>query len=96
MRTTNTFGVHFIIRMNKCKNGQAPLYSRVVVSNQRVEISIGKSVKITDWNGKKGMLRGSRDEAKSLNHFLEEVRVRPKRLRTNFQEQTRKTTLYAS
>ena len=31
MRTTNTFGIQFIARMNKVKEGLAPIYVRVTV-----------------------------------------------------------------
>ncbi|MEQ9414530.1 MAG: site-specific integrase, partial [Cyclobacteriaceae bacterium] len=74
MRTTNTFGIQFITRMNKIKNGLAPIYVRVTVDARRVEISLKRYVNPKEWNGKKGMSRGSRNDIKSLNHYLEEVR----------------------
>lgn len=74
MRTTNTFGIQFITRMNKIKNGLAPIYVRVTVDARRVEISLKRYVNPKEWNGKKGMARGSRNDIKSLNHYLEEVR----------------------
>lgn len=74
MRTTNTFGIQFITRTNKIKDGLAPIYARVTVDARRVEISLKRYVNPKEWNGKKGMARGSREEIKSLNHYLEEVR----------------------
>lgn len=74
MRTTNTFGIHFITRVNKSKDGLAPLYARVTVDARRVEISLRRLVDPADWNSNKGMARGSREEIKTLNHYLEEVR----------------------
>lgn len=76
MRTTNTFSIQFITRVNKIKDGLAPVYARVTVDGHRVEISLKRYVRPQEWNSKKGMLRGSRDEIKSLNHYLEEVRSR--------------------
>ena len=29
MTNNNTFGVHFILRMNKVKDGRAPVYARI-------------------------------------------------------------------
>jgi hypothetical protein len=40
MRNENTFGIHFILRMNKVKNGKAPLYARITVNSSRIEISL--------------------------------------------------------
>lgn len=76
MRTTNTFGVQFITRTNKAKDGLLPTYARVTVDGRRVEISLKRWIKLGDWNGSKGMAKGSREEIKSLNHYLDEVQAR--------------------
>ncbi|MEC7753760.1 MAG: site-specific integrase [Bacteroidota bacterium] len=76
MRTTNTFGVQFITRTNKAKDGLLPIYARVTVDGRRVEISLKRWIKPGDWNGTKGMAKGSREEIKSLNYYLDEVRAR--------------------
>lgn len=72
MRTTNTFGVQFITRTNKAKDGLLPIYARPTVDGRRVEISLKRWIKPGDWNRTKG----SREEIKSLNHYLDEVRAR--------------------
>lgn len=74
MRTTNTFGIQFIARMNKIKDGLVPIYARITVDSRRIEISLKRSIHPTEWNNKRGIARGSRDEVKSLNHYLEEVK----------------------
>jgi len=76
MRTTNTFGIQFIARMNKMKNNQAPIYIRITVDARRIEILLKRWIDPNDWNNEKGLARGSREEVKSLNHFLEEVKAR--------------------
>ncbi|PSL07150.1 site-specific integrase [Cecembia rubra] len=76
MRTTNTFGVQFITRTNKAKDGLLPIYARVTVDGRRVEISLKRWIKPGDWNGTKGMAKGSREEIKSLNYYLDEDRAR--------------------
>lgn len=76
MRNTSTFGVQFITRMNKVKDGLAPIYARITVDSKRIEISLKKWVTLADWNNVKGMSKGSRPEIKSLNRYLEEVRSR--------------------
>lgn len=74
MRTTNTFGIQFIIRMNKSKDGLAPIYARITVDMRRVEISLRRYVQPSEWNKEKGMVRGTKENVKSLNRYLELVR----------------------
>ena len=76
MRTTHTFGVQFIVRMNRAKDGLVPIYVRVTVDGCKVEISLKRFIDPVCWNAKKGMPRGSRDEIKALNHFLEQVKAK--------------------
>lgn len=68
---TATFGVHFVIRKEKAKNGKAPVFARVTVNNQRCEVSIKKWVTVGDWDGRKGRVKSLTDEYKNLNSFLE-------------------------
>jgi len=74
MRTTESFGIHFILRINKAKNGNAPVYARISVNGQRIEMSLKKLVKISDWNNSKGLARPKNDSLKVLNNYLEHVR----------------------
>ena len=34
MRSTNTFGIHFVLRMSRGKNGKAAIYVRIVVKQK--------------------------------------------------------------
>lgn len=74
MRTTNSFGVHFILRMNKVKNGSAPIYARISVNGERIEMSLRKTVKVIDWNNIKGLAKPKTTELKTLNNELEKAR----------------------
>ena len=76
MRTNNTFGVQFITRSNKARNGLFPLYARISVDGRRIEISLKKSIHPDNWNDAKGLARGKNDEVRSLNTFLEQIRSR--------------------
>ena len=53
MRTTNTFGIQFLIRKNKAKDESAPIYARITVDGQRVEISLKRWINPTNWDTKK-------------------------------------------
>lgn len=76
MSSKNTFGLQFIIRVNKTKNDKAPIYVRITVNGQRVEMSMKRSVHPLEWNTAKGLARGSRKEMAELNTYLEQVRAR--------------------
>lgn len=76
MRSTNTFGVQFIIRKNKLRDGLAPIHARITVNGHRVEVSMKRRIHPSHWNSSRGTAKGSREEIKSLNHYLDEVRAR--------------------
>jgi len=50
MRTTNTFGIQFIIRKNKAKEDLAPIYVRITVDARRVEISLKRWINPNEWD----------------------------------------------
>lgn len=58
------------------KDNQAPVYCRISVDSQRVEISLKKMIAPEDWNDGKGMARGSRPAIRTLNRYLDEVKAR--------------------
>ncbi len=72
--TTNTFGVIFYLKKYKTNYGLAPIYARITVDGKRADISVKRSIEQENWNGFKGMAKGSREEIRSLNAFLEQVR----------------------
>ena len=72
---TNTFGVIFYLRKYKINNGISPIYARITVDGKRVDVSVKRSIEEKNWNGDKGMAKGSRDEIRALNGYLEQVRA---------------------
>ena len=72
MRTTDTFGVHFIAR--QMPSGNTYIYARISVNRTRAELGIKQSISKSDWNEAKGIARPKNDELKQLNTYLEEVR----------------------
>lgn len=83
MRTKNTFGIHFVLRGNRGKEGQSAIYVRIVVNKSRSELSLKKSVSNHEWNEAKGMAKPKNESLKSLNSYLEEIRSR---LTNSYQE----------
>lgn len=75
MKTTNTFGVHFLIRQDKLKEGKAPVYARITVNTDRILIGLKQWIDPRSWDMRKGAGKGAKDETKSLNNYLSEVRT---------------------
>jgi site-specific recombinase XerD len=76
MRTNNTFGVQFITRTNKAKNGLLPIYARISVDSRRVEVSLKRFIHPENWNDAKGSAKGKSEEIRKLNTYLEQIRSR--------------------
>ena len=74
MRSTNTFGIHFVLRMNRGKNGKAAIYVRIVVNKSRCEVALKRMVELSDWNQSKGLAKPKNETLKALNSYLEQCR----------------------
>ncbi|MBL4657076.1 MAG: phage integrase SAM-like domain-containing protein, partial [Flavobacteriales bacterium] len=73
----NTYSILFQAKLSK-KNrfGKLPIYARVTVNGKRSEISIQRSIEPKSWNSGKGKARSNTEEGRSINEYLEHVRVR--------------------
>ncbi len=71
---SNTFGIHFILRNERERNGKSPIYARIVVNKTRSEIALKQYVSRSDWNESKGTVKSKTNELKKVNNYLEEVR----------------------
>lgn len=71
----NTFSVIFYLRRYKtASDGKAPIYARITVDGKRMDISVKRSIEEGNWNPKKGLARGSKEEIGKLNSYLEKYR----------------------
>ena len=76
MRSSNTFGIQFVIRLPKQqKSDQATVFARISVNGRRCEISLKKKVDPQNWDDAKGKARGTKDEIRKLNEHIERVRT---------------------
>ncbi|MGZ2369471.1 site-specific integrase [Ancylomarina sp. YFZ004] len=72
MNTFSTLNVSFLIRKNRSnKLGQAPIYIRFSINNERVEISTGRSINPQDWDSKLNKAITKKKGAGQLNKFLD-------------------------
>lgn len=76
MKTSHTFGIQFIIRINKYDKSIGKVYARITVDTKRVELSLKKDIDLNDWNKGKGCAKGSTPDVKLLNTYLSQVQGR--------------------
>jgi integrase/recombinase XerD len=76
MNNMATFGIVFYLKNQKKKAGKAPIYARITVDGRRAELSIKKNIDVDNWNFGKGMAKGTSDEIRKLNTYLEQIRSR--------------------
>jgi site-specific recombinase XerD len=74
MKKVNTFGIQFVIRKHRIKDGEAPIYARITVNTDRCEISVKRRIHTDNWNNGKGMAKGKNPEINKLNSYLEQIR----------------------
>lgn len=75
LRPANTFGVQFIVRQDKLRDGKAPVYARITVNGEIVHFALKQWIDPRHWDVRKGYGKGSKDEVALLNDGLEQVRV---------------------
>jgi len=76
MRSSNTFGIQFVIRLSKLqKTDPATVFARISVNGRRCEVSLKKKINPQNWDDVKGKARGTKDEIRKLNEHIERVRT---------------------
>ena len=75
LRPANTFGVQFIVRQDKLRDGKAPVYARITVNGEIIHFALKQWIDPRFWDVRKGYGKGSKDEVALLNDGLEQVRV---------------------
>jgi site-specific recombinase XerD len=69
-----TFSTSFILRSSRSRNGIIPIYCRINVDGERAEFSIKKSIAEKNWVA--GKMKGTSDDAKSLNSYIKQVEAK--------------------
>lgn len=73
MKTTTTFSILFLADLSRTKENQASIYTRITVNGKRATISLKRKVSISDWDALKGRAKGTNQNIRTLNNYLEEV-----------------------
>jgi len=73
MQTNNTFTVIFFTRKSRSNAQKLSIYSRITVNGKRSEISLKRSISVCNWDASKGRARGSSQNIRILNKYLDHV-----------------------
>ncbi len=76
MKSQNTFAILFWVSSTRIKNGQVSVYARITVNGKRINISLKRKVALSEWNSSKGRARGTKQESRLLNRYLDQVQSR--------------------
>lgn len=67
--------VYFLLKKTrKDKNGDSPIDAWIAVNGERTSYSTGKKVKVSEWDEKKQIVKGTSDKAKLINEYLYQLR----------------------
>ena len=67
--------IYFLLKKTrKDKNGDSPIDAWIAVNGERTSYSTGKKVKVSEWDEKKQLVKGSSDKAKLINEYLYQLR----------------------
>jgi len=76
MKSQSTFATLFWVSSTRIKNGQVSVYVRITVNGKRVNISLKRKVALSEWNSSKGRARGTKQESRLLNRYLDQIQSR--------------------
>ncbi|MBD0833222.1 site-specific integrase [Aestuariibaculum sediminum] len=76
MSTRSTFNLLFWVNTSRIKNKEVSLYARITVDGKRANISLKRRIPLSNWDSNKGKAKGSKQEAKALNKYLNQVRAK--------------------
>jgi hypothetical protein len=88
-----TFAILFYVKRTKLlKNGGAPIFMRITVDALRTEMSIQRSINLSDWIEKKGCAKPTSSKNRELNHYLEHIRHRLYEIQKELEDENKTVT----
>lgn len=76
MKTTNTFGVHFVARPKKSNPCELWIYVRITVGKKVAEASLKRKVEAQYWDQAGECIKGNKKLQQELKPFLDDVRYK--------------------
>ena len=89
-----TFAILFYVKRTKLlRNGEAPIFMRITVDDAlRAEMSIQRSINLSDWIEKKGCAKPTNAINRELNHYLEHIRHRLYEIQKELEDENKTVT----
>lgn len=72
---TTSFSIVFHVRKPRSGEDKIPVYARITINSKRIEFSVKYKIKTENWDERKGMAKGNKEECKVLNRYLEQLRA---------------------
>lgn len=76
MKTTNTFGLHFVARHKRSNPNELWIYVRVTVDKKVAEVSLKRKVESQYWDQANESIKGNKKRQQELKPFFDGVRYR--------------------
>lgn len=76
MANSQNFTISFIIRANRIKGEQAPIFARITIDGRRTEFSVKRFTNLQAWSKEAGRIKPGYKESKEINLYLDKVRKR--------------------
>jgi site-specific recombinase XerD len=83
MKTANSFGIYFNLRVEKEKDGKAPIYACITVNGEKVFMAVKQKITVKCWDSNRGCGKTNTEEGKKINTYLEQIR---QSIRESYQE----------
>ena len=88
-----TFAILFYVKRTKLlKNGEAPIFMRITVDALRAEMSIQRSINLSDWIEKKCCAKPTNAKNRELNHYLEHIRYKLYEIQKELEDENKTVT----
>jgi site-specific recombinase XerD len=72
----SSFAIAVVLRNNRPKKGEYPLYMRLTLEGARTEFSTQLYVKLSDWDKQRNQVKGNGARAKAVNEALANLEVK--------------------
>jgi hypothetical protein len=70
---TNFSLLFYLKKPKNYENGRVPIYLRITVNGKRAETTSGRECEPSLWNSVAGRFKGTKEEIKSLNAYLDKL-----------------------
>ncbi|MCD9017501.1 site-specific integrase [Parachryseolinea silvisoli] len=95
MSVLNILRTRFFIKKDKARQNLAPLYVRITLHGQSLDVSLRRSIDIEKWDTDLGRAKGKREDVRIVNDYLDNVRAELNQCCTELKLQRKPVTLEA-